>query len=170
VDRATCTITKTADIPGLGVVQFVVTLGSSFRELRFIASTRALRSAAPPKSVRRSPGWRSRRQDQGRGNSIYVAVSSATAFPWIDSTTDRAISIPAATPADVTIPSSTTRASLYHDCRIEASKEIVRAPMDRGTSPEPATVDQFSRAATRLYRLTWSTAPCGLRSESTREQ
>jgi hypothetical protein len=39
VDPATCTATKTANIPGLGAVDFFVTFGDGFRELRFIATT-----------------------------------------------------------------------------------------------------------------------------------
>jgi hypothetical protein len=39
VDPATCTAIKTATIPGLGAVDFFVTFGDGFRELRFIATT-----------------------------------------------------------------------------------------------------------------------------------
>lgn len=39
VDPATCTATKTAHIQGLGAVDFFVTFGDGFRELRFIATT-----------------------------------------------------------------------------------------------------------------------------------
>ena len=39
VDPATCTATKTANITGFGAVEFFVTFGDGFRELRFIATT-----------------------------------------------------------------------------------------------------------------------------------
>ena len=42
---------------------------------------------------------------------MYRAVSSATARPNASSTTEKAMSRPAATPADVTMPSATTRCS-----------------------------------------------------------
>ncbi len=38
MDPATCTATKTANIPGLGAVNFFVTFGDGFKELRFSAT------------------------------------------------------------------------------------------------------------------------------------
>jgi hypothetical protein len=38
VDPENCTVTKTAQIPGVGTVHFFVTAGAGFRELRFMAT------------------------------------------------------------------------------------------------------------------------------------
>jgi hypothetical protein len=38
VDPENCTVTKTAQIPGVGTVHFFVTAGASFQELRFMAT------------------------------------------------------------------------------------------------------------------------------------
>ncbi|MBV9744586.1 MAG: hypothetical protein JO099_12575 [Acidobacteriia bacterium] len=38
VDPENCTITKTAQIPGVGTVHFFVTAGAGFQELRFMAT------------------------------------------------------------------------------------------------------------------------------------
>jgi hypothetical protein len=38
VDPENCTVTKTAQIPGVGTVHFFVTAGAGFQELRFMAT------------------------------------------------------------------------------------------------------------------------------------
>ena len=103
-----------------------------------------------------------------RENSMYFAVSSATARPPIDSTTSSAMSMPADTPADVTISSSTTRQSRWTLTLGSMSpSRSRRAPVGRGAPVRQQAgprEEQRSRAdgvryhaSPEVWAIQWST-------------
>src|SRR6185503_10334043 len=101
-------------------------------ELRGVHVSRARRLGGRGEGQREQgaeAGREARASHRWRGYSMYRAVSSATARPQIVSTTANAMSMPAATPAELTMPSVTTRAS-------RSTVTLGSRPASRSSAPQ----------------------------------